>query len=185
MDDDCKNLQVPEASDRCSVVEKNRGDELKRNKIAVKYSPEIGNEICRRVSLGESLTTVCESDRNKYPDESAVRGWVVSGIGTFRETYLAACKTRAERWADEIATIADEPIERDSQGRGDFAAIQRQRLRVDTRKWLVQKMLPKVYGDRVEHTGTLGIQVITGVPRRDDDSNDSHEPNALPPAGGG
>ena len=39
--------------------------------------------------------------------------------------------------------------------------IQRMRLRVDTRKWMVGKMNPKKYGDRqvvdgkIEHSGTI------------------------------
>jgi hypothetical protein len=32
--------------------------------------------------------------------------------------------------------------------------IQRSRVRIDTRKWLLSKMLPKVYGDKSEVAGT-------------------------------
>ena len=160
-----------------------KGRKRRPEKTLVRYSPEIAAEICARVARGEGLTQVCESDETKYPNETVVRRWVLDNVGTFREEYLVACKTRAERWADEIATIADEPIERDANGRGDNAAVQRQRLRVDTRKWLVQKMLPRVYGDRVEHTGDISIQVITGVPHRDDDDDvaDATSPPQLPP----
>lgn len=37
-------------------------------------------------------------------------------------------------------------------------AIARNRLRVETRKWMLSKMLPKMYGDKVttEHTGKGG-----------------------------
>jgi hypothetical protein len=51
-----------------------------------------------------------------------------------------------ERWADEIVTLADEPV-----APNDNAAVQRARLRVDTRKWLMSKLAPRKYGDRVEH----------------------------------
>jgi len=36
--------------------------------------------------------------------------------------------------------------------------IGRSRLRVDTRKWYLSKVLPKIYGDKLqtEHSGTIG-----------------------------
>ena len=51
-------------------------------------------------------------------------------------------------------------------GRVDSAAVQHQRLRVDARKWLLSKIVPKVYGDRVavDHAGGVAINVTTGVP---------------------
>lgn len=52
--------------------------------------------------------------------------------------------------------------------------IQRSRLRVDTRKWLLSKVLPKVYGDKstTTHTGPDGgpvqfVSVDTGIKRAD------------------
>ncbi len=34
--------------------------------------------------------------------------------------------------------------------------IQRSRLRVDARKWIAAKLLPKRYGDKLQHTGEGG-----------------------------
>ena len=41
--------------------------------------------------------------------------------------------------------------------------IARSRLRVDTRKWLLSKCLPKIFGDRItaEHTGLNPVPVPT------------------------
>ena len=36
-------------------------------------------------------------------------------------------------------------------------------MRVDTRKWLLSKLLPKKYGDRVEITGDAATPVITRI----------------------
>jgi len=38
----------------------------------------------------------------------------------------------------------------------DHEHIQRARLRVDTRKWILSKMLPKVYGDKFQVGGDGG-----------------------------
>ena len=44
---------------------------------------------------------------------------------------------------------------------GNSAAVQRDRLRVDTRKFLMGKLAPRIYGDKqtVEHTGTVEQRV--------------------------
>jgi hypothetical protein len=41
----------------------------------------------------------------------------------------------------------------------DQEAINRSRLRVDTRKWLLAKLLPKVYGEKLEHAGAIGVDL--------------------------
>ena len=51
--------------------------------------------------------------------------------------------------ADDLVKIADGP--------GD---ANRNRLRVDTRKWLLSKALPKIYGDRLEVNQKVGIVVV-------------------------
>jgi len=69
--------------------------------------------------------------------------------------------------ADELLEVADDGkndwMER--QGEDDQKLyvlngehVQRSRIRVDTRKWLLSKALPKVYGDKLtqEHTGPNG-----------------------------
>ena len=44
--------------------------------------------------------------------------------------------------ADELIEIADNP-------ETEAAAVNRDRLKVDTRKWLLSKALPKLYGDKL------------------------------------
>ena len=80
------------------------------------------------------------------PNEATVRGWDVEDRQGFSTQYARARALRVERWAEEIIELADEPV-----APGDNAAVQRARLRVDTRKWLMSKLAPRKYGDRVEH----------------------------------
>lgn len=110
------------------------------------YTPEIADEICRRLADGEGLVAIC---RDKHmPAEAAVRKWALDDREGFYARYARAREIQAERWADEIIDIAD--------GDGDW---QRARLRVDTRKWLVAKVLPKKYGERVDHNVSGGVTV--------------------------
>jgi hypothetical protein len=39
----------------------------------------------------------------------------------------------------------------------DYEIVQRSKLKVDSRKWLLSKLLPKVYGDKIETTNTNGL----------------------------
>jgi hypothetical protein len=61
----------------------------------------------------------------------------------FRERYARARECQAEVFADSITLIAD--------GEGD---PNDKRVRIDARKWIASKLLPKKYGDRVLHDAT-------------------------------
>lgn len=65
--------------------------------------------------------------------------------------YARACEERTDLIADEIITIAD------NTDASDNVAVQRDRLKVDTRKWLLAHLNPKKWGDRidVEHSGNV------------------------------
>ncbi len=73
--------------------------------------------------------------------------------------YRAAMELRADALADEIAAIADEPIPDHLRAADASAFVQRQRLRVDSKKWLACKLFPKRWGDRVE----LGVDIAQRI----------------------
>ena len=122
------------------------------------YSPEIASEICERLANGESLRKICESEPDKFPTEGAVRKWVVGDVEGFGTQYTQARQVGYERMAEEILEISDDSSQ-DTQfteqgAKADNEWINRSRLRVDTRKWLLSKCLPKIYGDRTQITAT-------------------------------
>jgi len=67
--------------------------------------------------------------------------------------YARARSDMIDKIADDIMTIADEDLIPTGEGKVDSAMVQKQRLRVDTRKWLLSKMAPKKYGDKLELSG--------------------------------
>jgi transposase len=67
--------------------------------------------------------------------------------------YAHARAAMIDKIADDIMTIADEELVATGEGRVDSAMVQKQRLRVDTRKWLLSKLSPKKYGDKLELSG--------------------------------
>jgi hypothetical protein len=65
-----------------------------------------------------------------------------------------------QAWAEDIVHISDESkhdtIETEDGEHPNHEWINRSRLRVDTRKWLLSKLLPKQYGDKVQHANAAG-----------------------------
>ena len=59
----------------------------------------------------------------------------------------------------------------------DHDHISRSRLRVDSRKWVASKLLPKVYGDKLQHTGDGGgpIRVRPDLSKLTDEELDALE----------
>lgn len=116
------------------------------------YTRAIADLICKRIASGMSLRQACADE--DIPPASTVRGWVVDDIDGFAERYTRARMLLAEHWADELVEIADDSS-RDmvltKEGEKlDSEHVQRSRLRVDTRKWIIARMLPKVYGDKID-----------------------------------
>lgn len=62
--------------------------------------------------------------------------------------YARAKLAGLERMADEILEISD--------AREDDEAVQRARLRVDSRKWLLSKLAPRKYGEKLNVSGADG-----------------------------
>ena len=122
------------------------------------YTPELAATICERLAAGESLRAICRDEG--MPVASTVLDWERT-LPEFGERYAAARALGYRLLADEILDIAD-GTDRDRL----IYDAQEARLRVDTRKWLLSKMLPKTFGDKVgvEHSGGVALQVVTGVP---------------------
>lgn len=120
------------------------------------YTQEVADLICARISEGESLRTICKDDA--LPTRSTVHLWVVQDREGFSDQYARARQAQAYKWAEDILDIADDGlndtyVDENGKARIDFDVIQRSRLRVDTRKWLLSKVLPKIYGDKLAVVG--------------------------------
>lgn len=103
---------------------------------------EIFDEIFFRISEGESLLKICKSS-HMPPYSTLYR--TISNDAELREKFILAKDVGLEKHADEIREICDEDI-----AYNDHAAVQKQRLRIDTRKWLLSKLAPKKFGDKVD-----------------------------------
>ena len=107
-----------------------------------------------------TLREVCRGEG--MPTEACVRTWAYEDRSGFYSQYARAREIGYQAMADEVLEISDDGtndwMERQGDdGKSAFALngehVQRSRLRVDTRKWLLSKALPKIYGDKVQVGG--------------------------------
>jgi hypothetical protein len=121
------------------------------------WSQELADAVCFKIAHGYSLRTVCKDE--DLPGMTTIFKWLRERED-FAKQYARATEERTEALAEDILDIADD-------GSNDFMTIQkgdmtyevenkevtnRSRLRVDTRKWLMSKMKPKKYGEKLDLT---------------------------------
>ncbi len=130
---------------------------------AVRFSQALADSICCRLAKGETLRQICRSEG--MPSDTAVRQWALDESSPFSSQYARARELGYAAMAEELIDIADDGtndwIEREREdGRietvVDHDHVARSRLRLDTRKWLLSKALPKVYGDKLQHANAAG-----------------------------
>jgi hypothetical protein len=144
--------------------------EKRKNGRPSSYTDEIAAEICTRMAHGETLAEICRSEG--MPDRATVYRWTEANEG-FRSAYARARIELFDHWAEEIVSIADDGsndwMERrkrngELETKLDYEHVQRSNTRIDARKWLLAKLQPEKYGDRVALTGhdggPLAIQVV-------------------------
>ena len=74
----------------------------------------------------------------------------VADSPTLAEQYERARAALIDKMADEILELADAPVPVLDNGATDNALVRQRQLQVDTRKWFLSKLAPKVYGDRLD-----------------------------------
>lgn len=120
-----------------------------------KYSQEIADEICLRLSEGEGLKQICREEW--VPRFETVYNWLKIHEG-FRQRYAEARGIGLENMAEELLEIADDGrndwmLRNDPENAG-YAAngehLKRSEIRIKTRQWLLSKLAPARYGDRLK-----------------------------------
>jgi hypothetical protein len=144
----------------------------KKPRKRVKYTLAIGELVCSLLAEGQSLRKICQLE--KMPHISTVMDWLMRGTGeakrkpyiAFAEQYARAREAQAEVLADEIIDISDDATQDDlfnDEGKRVLNAewVARSKLRVDARKWVASKLLPKKYGEKttLEHQGKDGKEL--------------------------
>ena len=144
--------------------------------MAAKVSEAAFQNVLDLIEDGMSLSDACAQDG--MPGRRTVTT-KIEADEEYRRKYARATSIRADRIFEEMLDIADDGTndwaER-SRADGstytelDHEHVQRSKLRIDARKWVLAKMNPKKYGDKVEvsgpgENGEHGVNVSFDVSR--------------------
>lgn len=134
--------------------------------------------ICAAIATTDKgLKRICDARRAEdpnFPHKCTVLDWIRENE-EFSNQYTKAKELQADHIFDQILEIADDDSQDDLFVGGDDESgasakrvqnsefIARSKLRVDARKWVVARLLPRKYGDRIaqEITGKDGGPVET------------------------
>ena len=122
------------------------------------YTPEVADLILDRLANGEGLRGVCRTPG--LPTEGAVRAWVIDNHDGFAPRFQRATMIGIAGLADELLEIADAAKDVDSASAA--------RVQIEARKWLLSKLLPKVFGDKLEvqHTASESLAALLSEARQ-------------------
>ena len=135
------------------------------------FTPALAEAICERLSDGESLRSICRDEG--MPPASTVRQWHIDDVAGFSAQYACARNLGLDAIAEEIQEIADDSsrdtISTEDGDRQNIEWVNRSRLRVDARKWLLSKLRPDKYGDRTVLAGDskAPLEFVVSTVKRD------------------
>lgn len=104
---------------------------------------------------GASLRSLLKQDWT--PDAHTFYEWC-DKVENRAQRYMRASRLRAEHMVDEMLEIADQSEndtyinEATGKVKTDWEVVGRSTLRVNTRKWILSKLNPQKYGDKIDVT---------------------------------
>ena len=152
-----------------------------------KYRVSVARGICLRLMLGQSLNEICKI--KGYPSKTTVFTWLQIKPD-FLDQYRRAREVQQETHLDALLEIADDAtndwMERNAKGDDEKAwqlngeHVNRSKLRIDTRKWIMERLAPKVYGSKLglDHTSSDGSMTPKGKTLDDFYDNVSAKPES-------
>ena len=128
-------------------------------------TPELVDRIITGVATGKTITAVCRDDP-ALPEPLTVFRWLHDSPEAgkrYREAMLARTDVMHEQIIDISDETARDYIETDSGPKLNPEHIQRSRLRVNTRQWLMERMQPKKYGSQLSISGSVELTARADV----------------------
>jgi len=130
------------------MTKKKTGSHEKKGRPS-NYTPELAELVCERVATNPmGLGKICAMYPDSMPSHATIYQWRYKHP-EFQNQYARAKRYQIEIMAESIDDLADEiSTYQDSEGntRVDQGSVAAKRLKIDGRKWLASKLLPKTYG---------------------------------------
>jgi hypothetical protein len=157
-----KQKRLPRGVTSAPLSTNKDGGEAEGESVAVqpklgrpsKYTPEVVEKICERLSKGEPLAAICRDE--DMPSVTTMWQWE-QNYPIVSESIARARSEGEDFMAADCLNIADDngqDIRYSSEGfpSTDHDVIQRAKLRIDTRLKLLAKWNPKKWGEKVDVT---------------------------------
>jgi hypothetical protein len=129
-------------------------------------------QVCNKIESGMSLRKIFSSTDSPMSNTLFYR--LIKENKELNERYARAKEIYADSIFDEIIEISDHSNEDHTPFTGGNV-IQRDRLKVDARKWILSKLEPKKYGDKLDIDANVNQNIIKllNVDPLSDASNDN------------
>lgn len=125
------------------------------------YNDKLAEEFCERMCKGEAPTQICQDPR--MPSYPTIIKWTLSDDPKYEAFRVMYEESKRIMWlyhADQMLDLSDNSTNdymdrynkftEETERVFDNENVQRSKLRIDTRKWLLAKMLPHVFGEKVD-----------------------------------
>jgi hypothetical protein len=138
------------------------------------YTPDFAILICERIATTpQSLARVCAAP--DMPSVATLFRWL-RDHPDFAPLYSQAKQMQAELLIDQALDIADDSsqdilVTTDGRQVPNMAALARCRMRIEHRKWIASKLLPRKYGHHVSvsaESGSSNSSSSSKTPRQSD-----------------
>jgi hypothetical protein len=133
---------------------------------------EVWPTMLERITEGKSLMSATKEAKMSY----ATAMYQLRNNPELQKRYRSAIEERGDYLADELVDLSDEMPPADLDPQLINAWVNRQRLRIDARKWTASKLRPKQWGDRVDvsvtHTQISITQALESAEARLIENND-------------
>ncbi len=133
---------------------------------------EVWPTMLERITEGKSLMSATKEAKMSY----ATAMYQLRNNPELQKRYRSAIEERGDYLADELVDLSDEMPPADLDPQLINAWVNRQRLRIDARKWTAAKLRPKQWGDRVDvsvtHTQISITQALESAEARLIENND-------------
>jgi hypothetical protein len=121
---------------------------------------EVWPKMLERITEGKSLMSATKEANMSY----ATAMYQLRNNPELQSKYREATAERGDYLADELVDLADEMPPADLDPSLINAWVNRQRLRIDARKWSASKLRPKMWGDKIDvsvtHTQISIVQAL-------------------------
>lgn len=133
------------------------------------FTQEKADAVCELVATGHSLRQI--EAMPGMPAKVTILKWL-GRDQEFATHYARARELQAEHMAEELLEIADDArndfMERAAADGStslvvDHEHIARSKLRYEARRWLMGKMAPKKYGDKIDHTVNGRLEHVSSL----------------------